>query len=239
MNDDMLDGLNSLVNMADKQKSSTGGSLAGGKPAQSQKPDNTCRSQQGLQGSTASPALQAAVEDPALSRQILDRLEGIKDAIDALRRGATGADPEKQEAVSPVPAERPKVPPRPAPTIQTQPSVPQGAAPIAACKALQGVWPYLILVSAALELAAFALGMGYGAIVASGKFPFWYRPGVAGVLIDWVAAPAGVLLLPVIAGLLALGGAELQREGREKAAKTVWAVAGGLAVIALLVPFIA
>jgi hypothetical protein len=101
------------------------------------------------------------------------------------------------------------------------------------------LWPYLVLVSAALELVAFALGMGYGAVVASGKFPFWYRPGVAGVLIDWVGAPAGALLLPVVAGLLVLGGRELQREGRDTAAKAVWAVAGGLAVIALLVPFIA
>ena len=223
MNDNMLDGLNSLVNMADKQKSSTGG-----KPAQSQKPDNTCRSQQGLQGSTASPALQVAVEDPALSQQILVRLDGIKDAIDALPRPVPST--EKSLATqSPVPADRPRLPPRPTPQ-QAQP--PRSAPAV--------VWgPYLILVSAALELVAFALGMGYGAIVASAKFPYWYRPGVAGVLIDWVAAPAGVLLLPVMAGLLALGGAELQREGRDTAAKTVWAVAGALAVIALLVPFIA
>lgn len=227
MNDDMLDGLNSLVNMADKQKSSTGGKPVGRQPAQAQKPDNG--------PSTASP-----VEDPALSQQILVRLDGIKDAIDVLRntRGVPVVQPD-------APAEKPKVPPRPAPTIQAQQSAPQGAAPVAACKALQGVaplqgvWPYIILVSAALELVAFALGMGYGAIVASAKFPFWYRPGVAGVLIDWVAAPAGALLLPVMAGLLALGGRELQREGREKAAKTVWALAGGVAVIALLVPFIA
>ncbi len=213
MNDDMLDGLNSLVNMADKP---AGGKPAGNKLAQPPKPDNN--------PSTAFPA-----EDSALSQQILVRLDGIRDAIDALPRPVPST--EKSLATpSPAPVERPRVPPRPTPTIQTQPP---RAAPVVVW------WPYIILVSAALELVAFALGMGYGAIVASGKFPFWYRPGVAGVLIDWVAAPAGVLLLPVMAGLLALGGAELQREGREKAAKTVWAVAGGAAVIALLVPFIA
>jgi hypothetical protein len=219
MNDNMLDGLNSLVNMADKP--------AGNKPvAGKQKPDNGTVSTR--EGPTASPALQAAVEDPALSQQILVRLDGIKDAIDALPRSVPST--EKSLATqSPVPVERPRLPPRPAP----QPAQPPRSAPAVVW------WPYIILVSAALELVAFALGMGYGAIVASAKFPYWYRPGVAGVLIDWVAAPAGVLLLPVMAGLLALGGAELQREGREKAAKTVWAVAGALAVIALLVPFIA
>ena len=90
-----------------------------------------------------------------------------------------------------------------------------------------------------MELVAFALGMGYGAIVTASKFPYWYRPGASGALIDWVAAPAGILLLPIIAGLLALGGTALQREGREKAAKIVYGIAGAVAVVAFLAPFIA
>lgn len=216
MNDNMLDGLNSLVNMADKPAGNKPG-----KPAQSQNPDNGTGSTR--EGPTAFP-----VGDDVLSRQILDRLDGIKDAIDALPRPVPSTE-KLLAAQSPVPAERPRLPPRPAP----QPAQPSRSAPAVVW------WPYLSLVSAALELVAFALGMGYGAVVASAKFPYWYRPGVAGVLIDWVAAPAGVLLLPVMVGLLALGGAELQREGREKAAKAVWAVAGALAVLALLVPFIA
>ena len=226
MNDDMMDGLNSLVNMADRP---AGNKPVGGKPVQVQKQEN-------------SPPTSTAVGDEVLSQQILVRLDGIKAGIDDLCRvqprqegGAPAVQPEKPGSPTntvPVPAERPKVPPRPAPQPAQRPEPPRSAPAVV-------WWPYLILVSAALELVAFALGMGYGAIVASAKFPFWYRPGVAGVLIDWVAAPAGVLLLPVMAGLLALGGAELQREGREKAAKTVWAVAGGLAVIAVLVPFIA
>lgn len=215
MNDDMLDGLNSLVNMADKP---AGNKPVGGKPVQVQKQDN-------------SPPVASSVEDPALSQQILVRLDGIKDAIDALPRSV----PSTEKALAtqnPAPVERPRLPPRPAPQPAQRPEPPRPGPTVV-------WWPYIILVSAALELVAFALGMGYGAIVASAKFPYWYRPGVAGVLIDWVAAPAGALLLPVMAGLLALGGAELQREGRERAAKTVWAVAGGLAVIAVLVPFIA
>ena len=217
MNDGMLDGLNSLVNMADK------------KPVAKVAPQDTSAGQ----GKSAFP-----VEDPALSRQILDRLDGIKDAIDALRapvKADTASPPVKASPAAPlVKVANPAAPPV---TADTPAARPDPASPQAA--QAMGRVSYLILVSAALELLAFALGMGYGAIVASGRFPFWYRPGVAGILIDWVAAPAGVLLLPVMSGLLALGGWELQREGREKAAIAVWALAGGLAVIALLVPFLA
>lgn len=218
MNDGMLDGLNSLVNMADK------------KPVAKVAPPDTSAGQ----GKSAFP-----VEDPALSRQILDRLDGIRDAIDALRAAPVKADtaspPVKASPAAPlVKVANPAAPPV---TADTPAARPVTASPQVV--PAMGRVSYLILVSAALELLAFALGMSYGAIVASGRFPFWYRPGVAGILIDWVAAPAGVLLLPVMAGLLALGGWELQREGREKAAIAVWALAGGLAVIALLVPFLA
>lgn len=219
--DNLLDGLNELTNMADKKPAKAG-------PAQRQ-----AAQQSSVSSDTASPAVASQpAEDPALSRQILSRLDGIKASIDALRNAgsAPSVAPEKQPVVQ---TEKPKFPPRPAPR-----PAPIPAAQAPAKSALQ-VWPYLILVSAAIVLIAFALGMGYGAIVASGKFPFWYRPGVAGVIADWVAAPAGVLLLPIIAGLLALGGWELQREGRERAAKIVWALAGGLALLAILAPFLA
>lgn len=218
MDDDMLSGLNVLVNQADKPQK------AAVKAARADE-----------------PVVQQPATDIGMG-QVLTRLDGIKSAIDALRntQGAPAVQPEKPEvaekpAAGPIPAASPKASPHPTLAVPPQQATPQqGVTP------LQGAWwPYLILVSAALELVAFALGMGYGAIVASGKFPFWYRPGVAGVLIDWVAAPAGILLLPVIAALLFLGGRELQRDGRDTAAKAVWAVAGGLIVIALLVPFIA
>jgi hypothetical protein len=99
--------------------------------------------------------------------------------------------------------------------------------------------PYVILVSAALELVALALGMGYGAIVASGKFPYWYTPGLPGALADWIAAPAGALLLPIMAGLLVLGGRELHMEGHRKLAGGVFTVAGTLVVLSFVIPFLA
>ncbi|MHB8249618.1 MAG: hypothetical protein ACYDCX_12145 [Acidithiobacillus sp.] len=204
--DDLLGGLNDLVNQADKKPAV--------KPVQKQ-----------AQQVAASP-----VEDDILSQQILERLDGIRASIDGLKQqgGAVplpqGPGPKNPEAKPP----RPPAPPKPS-ALQIDP-VPQP---------IKSWWPYLVLVSAALELAAFALGMGYGAIVASGKFPFWYKPGASGALVDWIAAPAGVLLLPIIAALLAMGGRELQREGHDTVAKALWAIAGGLAVISALVPFIA
>ncbi|MBU2862016.1 hypothetical protein HF290_17010 [Acidithiobacillus ferrooxidans] len=198
--DDLLGGLNDLVNQADKKPAV--------KPVQRQ----------------AQPVAASPVEEDTLSQQVLDRLDGIKASIDALKdtqpqvpKPAPEAKPATVDLKKPIPET--KTPPRPSLPPVTR--------------------PYLVLVSAALELAAFALGMGYGAIVASGKFPFWYKPGASGALVDWIAAPAGVLLLPIIAALLAMGGRELQKEGHATVAKALWAIAGGLAVISALVPFIA
>ncbi|BDB13371.1 hypothetical protein [Acidithiobacillus ferrooxidans] len=209
--DDLLGGLNALVNQADRKPAA--------KPVQ--RP-----AQPPFASAAASP-----VEDDILSQQILERLDGIKASIDALNdtrpqvpKPAPEAKPATVDLKKPTPP-RPSLPP----VTRPDPVQPQ----------VKSWWPYLVLVSAALELAAFALGMGYGAIVASGKFPFWYKPGASGALVDWIAAPAGVLLLPIIAALLAMGGRELQREGHATVAKALWAIAGGLAVIALLVPFIA
>lgn len=211
--DDLLGGLNDLVNQADKKPAA--------KPVQRQ----------------AQPVAASPVEEDTLSQQVLDRLDGIKASIDALKsmdaqKLVLAAQPDRPEPKNPEAKPttlRPPSPPRPSATQQPAPDQPQ----------VRSLWPYLVLVSAALELAAFALGMGYGAIVASGKFPFWYKPGASGALVDWIAAPAGVLLLPIIAALLAMGGRELQREGQATAAKVTWAIAGGLAVISALVPFIA
>ena len=198
--DDLLGGLNDLVNQADKKPAV--------KPVQRQ----------------AQPVAASPVEEDTLSQQVLDRLDGIKASIDALKdtqpqvpKPVPEAKPATVDLKKPIPET--KTPPRPSLPPVTR--------------------PYLVLVSAALELAAFALGMGYGAIVASGKFPFWYKPGASGALVDWIAAPAGVLLLPIIAALLAMGGRELQKEGHATVAKALWAIAGGLAVISALVPFIA
>ncbi|MHB1643089.1 MAG: hypothetical protein ACYCS8_10620 [Acidithiobacillus sp.] len=211
--DDLLGGLNALVNQADKKP-------AAAKPVQR----------------PAQPVAASPVEEDILSQQILERLDGIKASIDALKdtqpqvpKPAPEAKPATVDLKKPIPET--KTPPRPSlpPVTRPDPVQPQ----------VKSWWPYLVLVSAALELAAFAMGMGYGAVVASGKFPFWYKPGASGALVDWIAAPAGVLLLPIIAALLAMGGRELQREGHATVAKALWAIAGGLAVISALVPFIA
>lgn len=208
--DDLLGGLNDLVNQADKPA---------GKPAA--KP---------VQRQEQPPLASAVVPEESAAQQILDRLDGIRASIDALKQQDGGAvpllrgpEPKNPEAKS----QRPPVPPKPS-AIQINP----------APQPVKSWWPYLVLVSAALELAAFALGMGYGAIVSSGKFPFWYKPGASGALVDWIAAPAGVLLLPIIAALLTMGGRELQREGHDTAAKSLWAIAGGLAAFSALIPFI-
>lgn len=216
MSDDLLSGLNSLVNAADK-------------PAQKQKP-----LPQTTPAGKRDPQPAADAESPlsfegGQTQQILDRLDGIRAAIDGLRQGE-GGEAQGQQVAKPQPATQAKPPALPKPA-----GTPAQSGPLQAAS----YWPYVILVSAALELAAFALGMGYGAIVASGKFPYWYKPGMSGALVDWVAAPAGVLLLPIMAGLLVLGGRELQREGRDTAAKAVWAVAGTLALVSLVIPFIA
>jgi len=230
MGEDILDSLNHLVNTADKpSKPSAGpqGKTATAKPTVQKPVDNP----------TAQP-----VFDDASTKQIIERLDGIKKAIDAIPRGpATDASP---APVEPKPAHPEPAKPRPEPAKPATPPRAQDPQPdpkpdkvkVPAENREPFIAPYVALVTAALVLVAFAFGMGYGAIVASSKFPYWYHPGLPGALDDCIAAPAGVLLLPVVAGLLALGGIELRKEG-QAAAKPVFAVAGFLAVLSVLLPF--
>lgn len=225
MDDDaLLGGLNNLVNQADKPQK------AAGKPAVQPQPVQQ-QAQQPVQDGT---------------RQILDRLDGIKAAIDGLARPASsGPSPASTGQPSVVLAEKPAMEkprppaPKPAPVQVQRPEGVSSPSPSA------GISPqpprgyyYLVLVSAAMVLTAFALGMGYGAVVASGKYPFWSAPGLSGALADWIAAPAGILLLPVIAALLYLGGQDLQRDDRGKLAIGVFIFAGALALLALILPFL-
>lgn len=216
MDDDILGGLSDLVNQADKPQKAA-------KPAVQQQP--------------------AQPPAPDGTRQILERLDGIKVAIDGLRPAPGGASPVgPSNNASAVPAEkpapekpRPQPAPKPAP-VQVPPAEMRSFLPPAGASS-RGYY-YLVLVSAAMVLTAFALGMGYGAIVASGKYPFWSAPGLSGALADWIAAPAGILLLPVIAALLYLGGQDLQRDGRVRIAIGVFIIAGALALLALILPFV-
>jgi len=238
MDDSLLDGLNNLVNTADKPQatkaakpSATAGSS--GKSAPAAKPDLSV--QNNVDTASAQP-----VFDDSTAKQIIERLDGIKTAIDTIPRAAGGP-------VEPKPAQEPAKPkPEPAKPADTKPARHKPEDPQPEPKPDKGPTEnhvlsislsYVAVVTAALVLVAFALGMGYGAIVASGKFPYWYQPGLPGALADWIAAPAGILLLPVVAGLLALGGLELRKEG-QSAAKPVFIAAGLLAVLAVLLPFV-
>jgi hypothetical protein len=231
MDDSLLDGLNHLVNTADKPQAATKAAKptgSSGKSATTAKPV-----QNNVDTASAQP-----VFDDSTAKQIIERLDSIKQSIDALPRAAPDG-PAMNAASSPVVAkpepakpERPSTPPKPKdPRPEPKPvKVPTES------HELSNLLPYVALVTAAFVLIAFALGMGYGAIVASGKFPYWYQPGLPSALADWIAAPAGVLLSPVVAGLLALGGLELRRDG-QAAAKPVLVVSGILAVISVLLPF--
>lgn len=224
---DLLGGLNDLVNMADK------------KPA-------------------ARPAAKAVAPMPGgnppgdtTQQQILERLDGIKSSIDALRatpvQGVTPVQVTPSAKDAPVPQPRPAPPRAVAEPPKPKATPSPGATPSQGANPSQDVptrgWPLLhdgsalFLAGAALMLAAFALGMGYGAIVAARRVPFWL--GHSGLFADWIAAPAGVLLLPVIAALLYLGGRDLRKEGRGTQAVVVWVVAGVAALSALIIPFIA
>jgi len=221
LDDSLLDGLNTLVNAADK-------------PQQKGKPAQTSAQPAKQADQPVKPEQVKPVFDDSAAKQIIARLDGIKHAIDDLVRVADSpVDPKPApESVKPKPdTAKPAKPERPAPLPKSVSS--EAGAPENRFLTM----PYVALVTAAFVLVAFALGMGYGAIVASGKFPYWYQPGLPGALADWIAAPAGVLLLPVVAGLLALGGLELRKEG-QAVAKPVFAVAGLLAALSVVLPFL-
>jgi len=224
MDDSLLDGLNTLVNAADKPQQKSTSGKRNDQPAKQV-------------DQTGKPDLVKPVFDDASAKQIIERLDGIKQSIDVLARVADGHVEQKP---APEPVKLKLEQPKP---DTTKPAKAERQAPQPKPKAESGAsedrvftMPYVALVTAAMVLVAFALGMGYGAIVAAGKFPFWYQPGLPGALADWIAAPAGILLLPVVAGLLALGGLELRKEG-QAAATPVFVVAGILAVISILLPF--
>jgi len=228
MDDSLLDGLNQLVNTADKPQQAT----------KAAKPSAATGSS-GKSAPAAKPDLSQSVFDDSTAKQIIERLDSIKQSIDAIPRAVqdgptTNASPAPVVA-KPEPAkpEKPATPPKPK---DPRPEPKPDKAPTESHEFSRSL-SYVALVTAAFVLAAFAMGMGYGAIVASSKFPYWYQPGLPGALADWIAAPAGVLLLPVIAGLLALGGLELRREGHA-AAKPVFIAAACLIALAVLLPFL-
>lgn len=64
----------------------------------------------------------------------------------------------------------------------------------------------VVLLGWAMALLSAGLGMGYGYIVASGRYPFWAPKNGAGILARisaaYLAAPVGVVLLPLAGAIL-------------------------------------
>ncbi|MGC9217515.1 hypothetical protein [Acidithiobacillus sp.] len=183
-----------------------------------------------------------------------DLMSGLNDLVNQADKPVT-----KQTAAQPVKpaiARKEEAPAKPVQTptlvdkpVPKRPMVPaQGDAPVSVpapapeCPPTperpSSISDFALLVGAAFLVLAFAVGIGYGAIIASGKYPFWSAPGTSGVLTDWLAAPAGVLLLPIISALLALGGRELHRDGKTVEAKVVACCACLLMLTALFLPFL-
>lgn len=166
------------------------------------------------------PAPPATVaHDPVLPQQILDKLDGIKASIDTLAVSSSKLKPaavaEKRISIAEIIAlflQRSKDVDKAATTPDTA-----------------------TLFTAAFIIIAFAMGMGYGALVASSKFPYWAsKSGVVTALASWIAAPAGILLLPVLAVLFLVIAKEIA-DPRVRVLLRIFA--GLLGLSTLILPF--
>ena len=83
----------------------------------------------------------------------------------------------------------------------------------------------VVLLGWAMALLAAGLGMGYGAIVASGRYPFWGPTAHASVLSRIAAAvlgaPVGVVLLPIAGAILW----EASKEASDEKYQAIWRLA--------------
>ena len=83
----------------------------------------------------------------------------------------------------------------------------------------------VVLLGWAMALLAAGLGMGYGAIVASGRYPFWATASQASVLSRISAAvlgaPVGVVLLPIAGAILW----EASKEASDEKYQAIWRLA--------------
>jgi len=165
------------------------------------------------------------------------------------------------KAITPLPTKAPTEKPKPKPTEAPKPTVAPTAAPTPQPASVETVAPtaapnpprgphirlpevsirvpdldaYAVLIGIVLCVLLFAFGVGFGYVLAAYKAPFWQH---GGPLVSWLAAPAGVLFLPIIAALLFLGGQDLRREGLERAALTVYAISAVLFLLGLILPFL-
>lgn len=95
----------------------------------------------------------------------------------------------------------------------------------------------VVLLGWAMALLAAGLGMGYGAIVASDRYPFWEPAAHAGFLpriaAAYLGAPVGVVLLPIAGAILW----EASKEASDEKYQTIWRLAAiGVFLAGILLP---
>ncbi|MBU2752449.1 hypothetical protein HER14_16330 [Acidithiobacillus thiooxidans] len=95
----------------------------------------------------------------------------------------------------------------------------------------------VVLLGWAMALLAAGLGMGYGYIVASGRYPFWATARHASVLsrisTAVLGAPVGVVLLPIAGAILW----EASREASTEKQQAIWRLAAiGVFLAGILLP---
>ena len=95
----------------------------------------------------------------------------------------------------------------------------------------------VVLLGWAMALLAAGLGMGYGYIVASGRYPFWEPTAHAGFLprisAAYLGAPVGVVLLPIAGAILWEAG----KEASDEKYQAIWRLAAiGVFLAGILLP---
>lgn len=170
---------------------------------------------------------------------LLDGLEELSAAAD-MKQPAKPAAANKQAApVQPKPAAAdPQKPKKPAQRPPQSPKPETAPEPVTVRPRPEGADTFSLyfLGVGMIGLILFALGMGFGAMVSSGHFPAWDKsPGFLHALAAWVMAPAGILILPIIAGAFFLAGIELR--GEKKHAQAFFGLAGLVLVVTCLLIF--
>lgn len=227
---DALAGLNELLNIADKPQAPKKARHSSDSAGSKVRPTRTADAESAQAKAAAQKATSEADDTQASPdlATIMDRLNGIDARVEDIYRevqllqgGDVEEDPDDSPP-SPVVAPELATEPTPQQPLIQLPKINEEVLLEAAVGKLFQTsmrlrLSFAMLVGAFLAVIAFALGMGYGVIIESGKYPFWYvqgaEKGFAAALITMIAAPAGVLLLPVIAGALWLASREFRAEG--------------------------
>lgn len=228
--DDLLSGLNELTENADQPE------IVKKAARESKKAQQTTEDQSNndAPSSSSGGGTDSKVDGSAISADaIQDKMAKVQAQVEQKKKDKTSApiklkksgQPDGQKAASPsnnhtaTPDKVVKVAKQP--KASTPPSI-----PIAIMAVIAGM------------LVIFAIGMGYGVIVASHHFPYWYHNGIAGSLSDWIAAPTGVLLFPVLSGIFYFAGRELHTSDDLKAAKFFYGLSAIALIIALALPVV-